>query len=132
MTIISDFNETLIDLATQLSILCPTSVIANNLDILKQLMKREPKKMMDIFVLYILKYKKRIDAGDDNFFMNNNFDAELGEVGNKMNDNSIFQKAFEFKSIWKQLKQDNREIVKQYMQLLCQLSFDYTTELQQH
>lgn len=125
MSTIIDFNNMVIELASQLAILCPTSIIANNLDILNQLIRKNNKAIIDIFVMYVLQYKPRIDAGDDEFFLNNSFENELNEVGRAINDNDMIKKAFEFKTIWKQLKYENREVVKQYMQFLCQLALTY-------
>lgn len=125
MSVVADFNNMVIDLASQLSMLCPTSIIANNLDILNQLIKKNNRVIIDIFVMYVLRYKPRIDAGDDEFFLNNSFDNELNEVGREIDDNDMIKKAFEFKTIWKQLKTENREVVKQYMQFLCQLALTY-------
>jgi hypothetical protein len=122
---IFDFNNMVLELASQIAILCPTSIIANNIDILQQLIKKNPKSIIDIFVMYVLKYKPLIDSGDDEFFLNNTFERELSVVGNNINDNDLVKKAFEFKTIWKQLNQQNRDVVKQYMQFLCQLSLTY-------
>lgn len=124
-TIINDFNNIVIDLASQIATLCPTSIIANNIDIINQLIRKNNKSIIDIFVLYILKYKPQIDAGDDAFFLGTSFDKEISSVGKNINDNDIIKKAFEFKNIWKQLSANNREIVKQYMQILCQLALLY-------
>lgn len=120
--IISEFNNMVIDLASQLATLCPTSIIANNMDVLAQLIRKNNKSIIDIFVIYILKYKPQIDSGDDAFFMNNSFDSELDSHNDGKD---MIKKAFEFRTIWKQLKQENRDIVKQYMQILCQLSLEY-------
>ena len=124
-SVMNDFNNMVLDLASQLAILCPTSIIANNIDVLQRLIKKNSKSVIDIFVIYVLKYKPQIDSGDDAFFMTNAFDSEISAVGNSVNDNDLIRKAFEFKSIWKQLKQENRDVVKQYMQILCQLSLSY-------
>lgn len=35
MSLITDFNTMFIELATQISLVCPTSLIANNLDVLR-------------------------------------------------------------------------------------------------
>lgn len=125
MSTIIDFNNTVLELASQFAILCPTSIIANNLDILNQLIKKNNKAIIDIFVMYFLQYKPKIDAGDEEFFLNNSFDNELSEVGSTINNNEIIKKVFEFKTIWRQLKYENREVVKQYMQFLCELALSY-------
>ena len=119
MSTISDFNSLSVDLITQLSMLCPRSIIAINSDIIIKMIKNDPNKLIDIFTLHILKYKPQIDSGDDNFFINNSFSSEVE------NNTDMINKIFEFKSIWKQLNQQNRDFVKQYMQYLCQLALAY-------
>lgn len=124
-TTVTEFNNMLIDLASQLAVLCPSSIIANNIDVLTHIVKKKPKVVIDAFVLYVLKYKQRIDAGDEDFFLNNSFDSEISDVEKRTNENDLVKKAFEFKAIWKQLSQQNRDIVKQYMQYMCQLALTY-------
>ena len=43
--LVNDFNIMAIDLATQISALCPTSLIANNIDVLKQLISKNNKSV---------------------------------------------------------------------------------------
>jgi hypothetical protein len=117
--IVQDFNVMLIELASQITKLCPQSIIANNLNNIIDVTQRYPLKIMEIFVIYVLKYKTQIDAGDENFFMNKSYDDDLKE------NNQMVSKIFEFKTIWVQLNKANRLIVQQYMQYLCQLALTY-------
>jgi hypothetical protein len=88
---------------------------------LKQIVRNNPKKIVDIFVQYILKYKQQIDSGDENFFMSKTYDNEI--------DDDMINKVFEFKTLWKQLNDDNKGVVIQYMQCLCQLSLNYVNDM---
>jgi len=117
--IVQDFNVMLIELANQITKLCPQSIIANNLNNIIDVTQRYPLKIMEIFVIYVLKYKPQIDSGDENFFMNKSYDDDLKE------NNQMVSKIFEFKTIWVQLNKSNRLIVQQYMQYLCQLALTY-------
>lgn len=118
-SILSDFNTMIIELAAQLAIVCPTSIIGANINVIKTLVKNNPNTIIDIFIQHILKYKQQIDAEDDAFFMNNSFSSET------QGDNNMISRVFEFKGIWKQLNQSNRSTVKQYMKILCQLALSY-------
>lgn len=119
MEIIGDFNGLVMELVKQLSSVCPTSIIAANIDVVQHIIKTKPRMIIDIFVDYILKYKPQIDKGDENFFINNTYNSEIG------NNNELASKIFEFKGIWKQLNLDNKNIVIKYMQYLCQLALTY-------
>lgn len=118
-TIIETFNGVISDFITQLADICPDSTIAANKSTILSIMKMKPSTIVDIFVLYVLKYKPQIDSGDESFFMNNTFDSELGGDQDKVN------KMFEFKNIWNILTEENKEIVKQFMQCLCQLAQEH-------
>jgi len=120
---IHNFNNMFTELVNQLSIICPTSIIANNNGILKQIIRKDQKKIIDIFIQYVLKYKPLIDKGDDVFFMNNTYSNECGS------DDNMINKVFEFKELWKQLNQNNKNIVIQYMQLLCQIALSYINSI---
>lgn len=118
-----DFNTMIVDLAAQIALVCPTSIIATSLSTIKTLIVNHPNTIIDIFVQKVLKYKQKIDEGNDSFFLNNSFTEETE------GDSTISSRIFEFKSIWKQLNQSNRETVKQYMKFLCELALAYTNEL---
>jgi hypothetical protein len=120
---IHNFNNMFIELVSQLSTICPTSIIANNSNILRQIIRKDQKKVIDIFVQYVLKYKPQIDKGDETFFMNNTYSNECGA------DDSMINKVFEFKELWKQLSPDNRNVVIQYMQFLCQIALNYLNSM---
>jgi len=119
--IIQDFNNIIIDLANQLTVICPNSLIANNIDLLKKIINNNStkNKIIEIFIAYVLPYKKQIDMGDEIFFLNNSFDKETN------GQNAWVSKIFEFKNIWKELKNENKTYVIQYMQILCKLAQEY-------
>ncbi len=67
----------------------------------------------------VLQYKDQIDEGNEEFFLGKSYDDDIDS------DNSILSKVFEFKTIWKDLKRENKDLVIQYMQILCQLAQNY-------
>jgi hypothetical protein len=127
MTDISDiqteFNQTLFDLASQLKTLCPYSFVAKNLSVLEILLKTEPSKVIDLFTLRALKYKTQFDSGNDSFFLNGNFSADVD------GDSAVVGKIFELKESWKSLSNDNRSIVRQYLKYLFDLSDEYCVKI---
>jgi len=126
--IICDFNSLFYQLATQVSILCPKTFICKNIDVLEQIIKNDPEKVISLFTKYVLKYKQPIDRGDDDFFLNNPFDIEIQRLDRakaKSLEYNVVKRIFEFKEIWKKQRQDNKDTIVQYMQFLCQLSLKY-------
>jgi hypothetical protein len=117
--VVSNFNTIALEFMSQISMIAPSSFIANNNDIFIRIIKQEPKKVIELFVMYVLKYKQQIDSGDENFFINNSFATEIGD------NSDIIGKVFEFKNIWSKLSKQNKNIVQQYMQCLCEYAFQY-------
>lgn len=118
-----EFNQTLYDLASQLVILCPYSFVAKNISVLGILLNTEPSKVIDLFTLRALKYKNQFDSGNDSFFLNGNFSDDVN------GDSSIVGKIFELKESWKNLSDENKKIVRQYIKYLFELSNEYCETL---
>jgi hypothetical protein len=119
--IVNDFNSTLLDLVQNISDVCPDTIIADNKTIIKNtlLKGKNKRKAIDTFVAKVLIYKPQIDSGNEDFFLNKSYDSDLKGVDTG---NNISGKIFEFKSIWKNLKRENKDFVIQYMQILCLLA----------
>lgn len=122
MSTLHEFNSTVIELADQLSIVCPGSLISNNIGNLKMIIRSHPTKVIELFIIYVLPDKDKIDEGNNDFFLNKSYEDVVEKteipVGN----------IFEFKNIWYKLKYENQELVKQYMQLLCYHAQEYFLE----
>jgi hypothetical protein len=114
-----EFNDICLKFIEQIACICPDSVIANNTDIIRRIIHTTPVKIIDIFVLYILKYKPHIDARNEQFFLEGMFADDTHD------DNDIITKIFEFKTLWRTLSDNNKDVVIQYMQILCQLALEY-------
>jgi len=125
--VISDFNNILLTLALNIANICPNSVIGGNIkDIEKQFKKRENfTKFIDLFCIKVLQYKDEIDEGNDNFFMTKDYSKDL-----EGQESSAFDYVLSFKSIWGQLKKENKQIVILNMQMLCELSQQYFKYIQ--
>lgn len=120
--VIFDFNNTLIDLCNGVAVVAPTSIVGKHIkDVCKMITNKQNKtKFIDIFVAKVLIYKDKIMAGDESYFLNKSYDKELESSDHN---NSVF----EFKDIWSSLKPDNKNLVIQYMQILCLLAEKYFT-----
>ena len=119
--IVSDFNCTVQDFATNLAEICPETIIGQNIKHFNKLinLKNNRYKFIEIFISKILQYKDKIDKGDESFFINKQYDTDLD------NDKSLINKVFEFQNIWQKLSTKNKEFVIQYMQILCELAQNY-------
>lgn len=117
--LITDFNSTIIDLAEQLSVVVPNSSISNNRGYIKSLIRSKPKQLIELFVQYVLPEKPKIDGDDDSYFIDRDYSRETGSDGTTLN------YVFEFKTIWKELSQTNRNVIRQYMRLLCHYAQEY-------
>jgi hypothetical protein len=116
------FNSTTLDFAEQLSLVCPNSVISNNLHNVRLIINNHPNKIIELFIIYVLPDKDKIDSGDKSYFENKSYDNQLN------NNNFAIQKFFEFKDIWYKLSEENKNLVVQYMQCLCYYAQEYFLE----
>ena len=122
--IVSDFNNTLVQLVENIADVCPDTIIGDNRTTIKNaLLKPDNKrKIIDTFVAKVLIYKPQIDGGNEDFFLTKSYDTDLKGVKEST---SLTGKIFEFKGIWKKLKRENKDFVIQYMQILCILAQNY-------
>lgn len=140
-----EFNNVLMDLIRNVAKVCPSSIIANNISSIEKiyqninnedsvdlsgLLHENDAKAWDVipknalintFVIHILQYKDKIESGDESFF--------LGDTCYKGINNTYMKKIFYFKDLWKSLKTENKEIVKDYMKYLCDIAQEYFDKL---
>jgi hypothetical protein len=81
---------------------------------LVKIIKNNPNKLIDVFIINVLKYKEQIISEDEKFFMEYS-----------TNDKEDNLKIFEFKNIWKSLDELNKKRIKSYMKILCEISSKY-------
>lgn len=84
-----------------------------------KLERKQSNVIIDTFVLNGLKYEEQILEGNDSFFLGESFK----EITNE--DNNMIMQLFEFKNIWKQLNDQNRDQIKKYLKILCQIARIY-------
>jgi hypothetical protein len=114
-----NFNDYSLVLINFLAIVVPKSPFRLYKLYIEQLANERSNKIIDMFILSVLKYEDKILEGDEEFFLCKNYDGELN------NDKNRILKAFEFKSIWKSVNDQNRSAIKSYMVLLCKIARKY-------
>ena len=120
--IIKKFNNIAIEFITQLKAICPRSIIANNAKMIKGVITTENTKnvMIEQYIFYVLKYKDKIDAYDEEFFLSEaTFDKEIG------GSLSILSIINEIKEVWTTICEDDRRNIFDYMRVLCYYSQEY-------
>jgi hypothetical protein len=120
--IITDFNEVLISLALNVADVCPNSIIGVHIKDIEKAIKKSDnfKKFINLFCIRVLKYKNKIDEGNESYFLEKDFENDLRD-----GESDALSHILSFKSIWKELKPDNKQIVITSMQILCELAQQY-------
>lgn len=120
--LVTDFNGVLLSLAMDIANVCPKSIIGTNIkDIERQIKKRDNfTRFIDLFCIKVLQYKSQIDSGDESFFMNKDYSSDVNDQGE-----DALNHVLTMKSVWTELKQENKNIVIMNMQILCELAMEY-------
>lgn len=117
-SLVKEFNDNFRTLIESLATLCPNSFIANHLDTIKDFCNESNEFVIRKFVLHVLEHKPKIDAGDEDFFLKKDYSNETGS-------DQTLNHVLEFKSVWGQLSQQDKEMIKLYMQVLCSQTEKY-------
>ena len=121
-----NFNNYSVTLSTFLANLLPDSSFKIYKPFIEELANENSNKLIDTFVLSILKYEKYIMEEDENFFLGKkNYDDDLRNDNGVATNQDYKMKVFEFKSIWALLNEENKSIIKSYMKLLCRIARKY-------
>lgn len=119
---ISDFNDIIKVLAKKIANECPNSLIANNLGHLNSIVKQYPNKLVELFIIYVLPDREKIEEGNDEYFLNKTYDNISS--GN----NVIVKQIFEFKNIWSKLSYNTKNECIDYLKILCMYASEYFLE----
>ena len=116
MSILSAFNN-------QLSCFCGDLIRVypedNDLKTFKKslefLKKNNPRKIVEIFKVYVLPYSDQIKNCDEQFFLNETYDhiTEGSEAG--------FTITTKIKNLWPELSENNKKTIWKYFDILTQL-----------
>lgn len=106
--------------------------INNNYDLIMIGIDMNEKKIIHIFINEILQYEKQIINKDEQFFLNFDFNKKYENLNKEINDvdkNDIqIDQILQFKNIWMKLTQNNKDVIINYMILLCKLTKAYKKE----
>ena len=115
MSILSAFNNTLIEFADDLILVFPDD---NDLKVYKNslilLQKTNPRKVQIIFHTYIINYKDQILNKDEDFFINDNYDSVKDEKNIVLIDRP--------KNYWSNISNSNKDKIWKYFEILISLS----------
>tara|TARA_B110001469_G_C9547915_1_gene271889 strand:+ start:243 stop:614 length:372 start_codon:yes stop_codon:yes gene_type:complete len=118
-TILTAFNTQLINFTDELIILCPEEhdfkVFKNGILLLK---RTNPRKIIELFNVYVVKYKESILEKNETFFLDNNYNDDI-DTDDIENLYSIINK---LKKYWCSLSDSNKETVWKYLQVLIKLN----------
>jgi hypothetical protein len=123
-TCINMFNTLVQDLAALLSREFPQDVILKTYHgVISNIISSNPLEPISSFIMNVYSndtYRKYILKGDDNFFMNNSYGIS--------SEKDKIQMLFQFKSCWKNLKDGNRDYIKNAMKMLVDITGQYIVE----
>ena len=119
------FQEQLMDLTVTIGQITNDILIKTYQKSLQQAVAKSSKLIIDCFIKTV--YYQKIDdekgqirdkiiRGEEEFFLNDMFDDMIVD-GNK-----ILKDIFAFKKIWKNLSEENKQLIKEYMLMLCYYS----------
>lgn len=119
--LVKNFNSYATTLASFVASVTHTKYIQLYYDEIVNLDRKNSSVLIDTFVLNLLIYEQQIMEGNDAFFLGKTFDDIDTD-----NDKNIIMKIFEFKHLWLKINENNKEQIKNYMKILCQIARAYT------
>ena len=127
-SISGEFNSNLLTLMKEISLLFPNNTkIPFYADMLKtKLIPVDPNKPIEQFIMYALPHKDKIYSGDEDFFVNHDYKKESNSSSVDLSD------ILQFKEKWNILTRNNKDVIIQYMQLLCSYGEEYLKCLNIH
>lgn len=119
--IINKFIIAFKSLIENVKLLCPrNSIINNNSGIIDAFVSNNKELIIKIYCQKVLVYKTKFDENPEEFLLTHDFKDDLKDL----NEVPIDQ-IFIFKNIWKQLSQDNKNILINYVNGLNKLALKY-------
>ena len=118
-TILTAFNTQLINFVDELILLCPEEydfkVFKNGILLLK---RTNPRKIIELFNVYVVKYQDSILEKNEQFFLDNNYADEI-DASDTENLYTIINK---LKKYWSSLTESNKETIWKYLHVLIKLN----------
>lgn len=123
-TTVDNFNKISRHLALSMADSCPYAKFGINKKIIKRIFETDSYryKFIDMFTAKVLQYKDEIESGNEDFFLRKEYDEDLNDVEHG---SWIVSNMFQFKDIWTNLTDKDKNFVIEHMKLLCTLSQEY-------
>ena len=127
MSLLTAFNNVVIDFIDDCILVIPQEP---KFKIYKQALlifkKYNPRKIPETFKSYLVLYRPQIDARDETFFLKSSFN-EVHEINKKLEieeeeQEEIFKVINEIKNYWKELSNENKNTIWEYMDVMIKLS----------
>ena len=120
------FNNQLLNLSVTLSKRFPQDKdIKLAVTVVETLKNTNPKKSIDVFLLYAYKYRDRIVNKDESFFLEKNYDGKKNEYVDKQFSVNLIDN---LKHNWSSLESDEKENIWKYLLVLIKLTDKYIKE----
>lgn len=108
-------------LIENVKLLCPkNSIINNNAGLIDSFVSNNGELIIKIYCQKVLIYKTQFEENPENFLLNHDFKEDLTDLKEVPID-----QIFIFKNIWKQLNQENKIILINYINGLNKLALKY-------
>ncbi len=120
---IEEFNSVLSDLIRDIAYICPKSFLGQNEKFILNFieMAKIKKRFIEMFMTKILPYKDKINRKDESFFLAKSYSKDI----NINNNESFTGYIFKLKDVWHTLTKENRDVVWQYMGILCDMALEH-------
>ena len=128
-SLIVQFNTSLLDFMNEIAVMRPRSTIGRRITLIRILLRaiKNRPRYLNVFVENVLEYKSQIDADDESFFLNKDYDEGKAGVESTLetDDIDMDELIVEIKTLWLTITQPEKDKVMAYMKLLCALAQDY-------
>jgi hypothetical protein len=126
-TLVNGFNDMILYLAKMMKQLLPKDIESKiYYDFIDKLIKAKPLEPISIFidnVYSVDEYRISLKKKNDKFFIDNEHDSLTNKCQENVNN------MFKFKTCWKSLDDETKEVIKQMMEMLVDLTEKYVIEL---
>jgi len=122
MSVLKIFTNQVLDYSQQLINLCPNEETFRQFNVSVMLLKKtNPKKIIDLFSLYIYPYKEQILNEDESFFTNKDYKV----YENQSTDESLFDTIHILKNHWENISNQNKKNIWNFFKIFIILKERY-------
>jgi len=120
---VEEFKVLLIEFTKYIEKLANNKTLTDHLATIITMINNNPSQVVDMFIdkCYLNsetaqpdKFRKEIILGNEDFFMNSQYDDT-----NSVNGINVIKEIFEFKNFWKKLNYDTKNYIKNFLLTLC-------------